>query len=62
VYVIEVGRCGYLGGTLLLYVMTKLIQLGLWYIICAVELYRHIYLSIYIYNVQYNTNMCGFKK
>ena len=61
-YVIEVGRCGYLGGTLLLYVMTKLIQLGLWYIICAVELYRHIYLSIYIYNVQYNTNMCGFKK
>ena len=61
VYVIEFGRCGYTvgGGPLLLYIMTKLIYLGLWYhIICVVELHVHLYL----YNVQYCTNMCGFTK
>jgi len=38
VSVVEVGRCGYMG-FLLLYVMSKLIYLGLWYhITCVVEI------------------------
>jgi len=41
---------------LLLYITSKLIQLGLWYhIMCVVEWYVHIYIYIYIYNLQHHT-------
>ena len=57
---LEVGRCGYMG-ILLFYIVSKLIQLGLWYhIVCVIE-YVHIYTYTYtMCNIIQNHTKCGF--